>query len=64
MSDFSKHRGRCYGGCHAEGSEKHNLLKGGQRLVLGEHLAQHTSSIGAELVAMQTAKLQNGQKYK
>ena len=56
MSDFPKHRGRCYGGCHVVGREKHNLLKGGQRLVLGEHLAQRTSSVGAEFVVVQTAK--------
>lgn len=57
-SSQSKHRGRCYGGCHTVTiwREKHNLRKGGQRLVLGEHVAQRTSSIGAEFVAAQTAK--------
>ena len=35
---------------------KKYLLKGGQRLVLREHLAQRTSSVGAEIVGSQTAK--------
>ena len=62
MSDFPKHRGRCYGGCHAVRSEKNNLLEFLERSVRGEALSQSNSARISDIVATQTAKPQKIRK--
>ena len=62
MSDFSKHRGRCYGGCHAVWREGKNLLEFLEPSVRSEALAQSNSALRANFVVHQTAKTQKEEK--
>ena len=62
MSDFPKHRGRCYGGCHAVGNGKNNLRELFERSVRGEAFAQSNSALISDAVVVQTAKPQKYRK--